>query len=59
MELNSCSLLLFICLRPDHATAEIAGMSIVIKFHIGIEGGHIDIESCYQFRKILIAPAPN
>jgi hypothetical protein len=34
-------------------------MSVSIKFHIDIRGGHINIELFYQFRKFLIAPASN
>jgi hypothetical protein len=30
-----------------------------MKFNIDIGGGHIDIESFYRFRKILITPGPN
>jgi hypothetical protein len=34
-------------------------MLIGMKFHINIEGGNVDIELFYWFRKFLIAPAPN
>jgi hypothetical protein len=32
-------------------------MSVNIKFHFDLEGGHIDIKLFYMFRKVLIAPA--
>lgn len=35
------------------------GMSVDIKFHNDIEDGHINIKSFYDFRKKLVAPAPN
>jgi hypothetical protein len=30
-----------------------------MKFHNNVEGGHINIESLYRFRKFVIAPARN
>lgn len=37
----------------------LVGMSIDIKFHIDIGGGHIDIELFYPFYQIVHHPAPN
>jgi hypothetical protein len=34
-------------------------MLVGINFFIGIGGGHIDIESFYQFTEFLTAPAAN
>jgi hypothetical protein len=44
---------------PDRVYRNILGISIDVKFHIDIGGGHIDIESFYRFKKILTDPAPN